>query len=125
LIDVGAKVTVVSSSAERVDQAVKRLGANSAGAVGDVRDERGFTELLRSLSPVDHIIFSSVDKIIRGPLESLDLDDAKYLFGVKFWGAVVIGKGKFILLMLEVMGSTQSLKPSLNTTSSEVADHSP
>jgi hypothetical protein len=109
LIDVGAKVTVVSSSAERVDQAVKRLGANSAGAVGDVRDERGFTELLRSLSPVDHIIFSSVDKIIRGPLESLDLDDAKYLFGVKFWGAVVIGKGKFILLMLEVMGSTQSL----------------
>ncbi|KIM92593.1 hypothetical protein OIDMADRAFT_185086 [Oidiodendron maius Zn] len=92
LIDVGAKVTVVSSSAERVDQAVKRLGANSAGAVGDVRDERAFTELLRSLSPVDHIIFSSVDKIIRGPLESLDLDNAKHLFGVKFWGAVVIGK---------------------------------
>lgn len=63
------------------------------GEVGDVRDEKSFVELLTSLAPVDHIVFSGVDKIIRGNLEDLDLDDAKNLFGVKFWGAVVIGKG--------------------------------
>lgn len=63
------------------------------GKVGNVRDEKGFTELLRSLAPLDHVVFSGVDKIIRGSLEDADLDEAKHLFGVKFWGSVVTGKG--------------------------------
>jgi len=57
-----------------------------------VRDEAGFTALLRSLAPLDHLVFSGVDMIIRGPLAESDLEAAKHLFGVKFWGALVIGK---------------------------------
>lgn len=95
LLDLGAHVTVVSSSPDRVDDAVRRLRSTSAsvnGVVGDVRDEPAFIETLRKLAPIDHIIFSSVDKIIRGKLEDLDLDEAKHFFGVKFWGAVIVGK---------------------------------
>lgn len=66
--------------------------------MGDVRQEEAFVEVLRKLAPVDHIVFSGVDKIIRGKLEDLNLDDAKYLFGVKFWGAVTVGKGKVLPL---------------------------
>lgn len=85
---------MISSSENRVNEAVKRLNSPKvSSAVGNVRDEAGFVEVLKSLAPVDHIVFSGVDKIIRGKLEDLDLDDAKNLFGVKFWGAVVIGKG--------------------------------
>lgn len=74
--------------------AIKRLNSpNASGAVGNVRDEEAFTEMLKSLAPVDHIVFSGVDKIIRGKIEDLDLNEAKYLFGVKFWGAVILGKG--------------------------------
>lgn len=58
-----------------------------------MRDEAGFTQALKSLVPVDHIVFSAVDNIIRGELADLDLDAAKHLFGVKFWGAVTVGKG--------------------------------
>jgi len=95
LLDVGAHVTIISSSADRVEQAVKRLGGrNVDGKVGDVRDEKAFTELLKSLAPVDHVVFSGVDKIIRGNLADADLDEAKHLFGVKFWGSIVVGKGK-------------------------------
>jgi hypothetical protein len=61
--------------------------------VADVRDEAGFVEVLKRLAPVDHIVFSGVDRIIRGRLEEMDLEEAKWLFGVKFWGAVVVGKG--------------------------------
>lgn len=76
--------------------AVKRLNSPSAsGLVGNVRDEEAFIEVLRGLAPVDHIVFSGVDKIIRGKLEDLNLDNARHLFGVKFWGAVTIGKGRF------------------------------
>lgn len=38
-------------------------------------------------------MFSGVDKIIRGPLAEADLDEVRGLFGVKFWGSFVVGKG--------------------------------
>ncbi|CAK7233076.1 hypothetical protein SCUCBS95973_008472 [Sporothrix curviconia] len=104
-VAVGAHVTIVSSSQEHVDDAVKRLQAVTvevrsadtpplppAGVVADARDEEGFAAALQKLAPVDHVVFSAVDKIIRGPLATADLDDAKHLFGVKFWGSIVLGK---------------------------------
>lgn len=88
-------MTIISSSKDKVDNAVKRLNnPNVKGLVGNVREEAAFVDILRSLAPVDHIVFSGVDMIIRGKLEDLDLNDAKHLFGVKFWGSVVVGKGE-------------------------------
>lgn len=96
LLEAGALVTIISSSPEKVKNAVARLNnPNASSAVANVREETAFVDILRSLAPVDHIVFSGVDKIIRGKLEDLELEDAKYLFGVKFWGAVVTGKGWF------------------------------
>ncbi|KAJ5461916.1 uncharacterized protein N7458_003468 [Penicillium daleae] len=92
LLDQGAIVTIVSSSEGKVQSAIKRLSGKAKGAIGDVRDEAAFTRLLKSLGPFDHVIFSGVDKIIRGNIADADLENAKYLFGVKFWGAVVVGK---------------------------------
>ncbi len=88
-------MTVISSSVDRVKEAVKRLNSpNVDGVPGNVRNEAAFVEVLQKLAPVDHVVFSGVDKIIRGKLEDMELDDAKHLFGVKFWGAVVVGKGR-------------------------------
>lgn len=90
LVDVGANVTIISSNQSRVDEAAKALGAK--GVVADVHDEAAYTKILQSLAPVDHIVYSAVDNIIRGKLEDLELDAAKHLFGVKFWGAIITGK---------------------------------
>ncbi|KAF2671394.1 oxidoreductase [Microthyrium microscopicum] len=95
LHEAGAIITIISSNKPRVEAAVSALGGPSnsvQGRVGDVRDEAAFTALLRELAPLDHIVFSGVDNIIRGPLVDADLDEAKRLFGVKFWGSVVTGK---------------------------------
>jgi len=117
-IDAGALVTVISSSKNNVDSAVTRLASpNASGFVGNVREEEAFVSVLKSLAPVDHIVFSGVDKIIRGKLEDLDVDDAKHLFGVKFWGAVIIGKAvkKHNLIKpggsLTLTSGTAALKP--------------
>jgi len=92
-LDAGAIVTVISSNPDNVNDAIKRLNSpHASGKVGNVREEEAFVDLLKSLAPVDHIVFSGVDKIIRGKLEELDLNDAKHLFGVKFWGSLLIGK---------------------------------
>ena len=52
---------------------------------GNVRDENAYTEAIRFLAPVDHLVYSGVDKIIRGAIAEADLDEAKHYFGVKFW----------------------------------------
>lgn len=100
LLEHGAHITVISSQQSHVDEAVSRLNdifvdsspSPIQGRVGDLHDEAAFTTLLRSLAPLDHIIFTSVDHVIRGPLALAELADAKHLFGVKFWGSVVVAK---------------------------------
>ena len=90
-------MTIISSNESRVQDAVKRLASpNAQGRAGDVRNEKAFTDLLISLAPLDHVVFSGVDKIIRGSLADADLDEAKFLFGVKFWGSIVVGKGVWV-----------------------------
>jgi hypothetical protein len=74
-----------------------------------------------SLAPLDHIVFSGVDKIIRGSLAETDFSDAKALFGVKFWGSFVVAKGKaapIFLLPLKAVWTMKSakLKPHILTT---------
>jgi hypothetical protein len=87
---------VISSSQNKVDDAVKRLNdpVRVGGCVADARDEEGLVRVLQSLAPIDHIVYSGVDRIIRGKLEDLQIDEAKHLFEVKFWGAVIVGKGE-------------------------------
>ncbi|CAN8105457.1 unnamed protein product [Discula destructiva] len=102
LLEHGAHLTVISSQQSQVDDAVDRLNALNTGPspslplakgyIGDVRDEAAFTALLQSLAPLDHIVFTSVDRAIRGPLADVDLSDARHLFGVKFWGSIVVAK---------------------------------
>ena len=94
-VEAGAHVVILSSSQENVDNAVKQLNSpNVQGQVADARDEEGFTAALQSLAPLDHLVFSGVDKIIRGSVAEVNLDEAKNLFGVKFWGSVIAGKGE-------------------------------
>ncbi|KAJ4387468.1 hypothetical protein N0V93_008060 [Gnomoniopsis smithogilvyi] len=102
LLEHGAHVTVISSQQSQVNDAVDRLNIHASeinpslppaqGHVGDLRDELAFTTLLRSLAPLDHIVFTSVDRVIRGPLADANLSDARHMFGVKFWGSVVVAK---------------------------------
>ncbi|KAH8659358.1 hypothetical protein BGZ60DRAFT_415105 [Tricladium varicosporioides] len=119
-LEAGSHVTVISSNQDRVNTSIERLkeySSNITGAVADVRNEDEFVSVLKSLAPFDHIVYSSVDKIIRGPLENLELEDAKFLFGVKFWGAVILGKAvkKHNLInsggSLTLTSGTAALKP--------------
>ncbi|KAK0775888.1 hypothetical protein LTR91_005053 [Friedmanniomyces endolithicus] len=115
LLEHGAHVTIVSSSEQRVKSVVEDIGnPNLHGKVGNVREEESFIELLRSLAPIDHLVFSGVDKVrdfdmfhhqhslqlasrsrqtCRSRyLSKANFDECKHLFGVKFWGAAICGK---------------------------------
>ncbi|KAK4893161.1 hypothetical protein LTR27_008501 [Elasticomyces elasticus] len=107
LLEHGAHVTIISSSEQRVKSVVEDVSDDKLhGRVANVRDEENFIEVLRSLAPIDHLVFSGVDKvcgtlrekrappgfIIRGPIAEANFDECRHLFGVKFWGSAICGK---------------------------------
>lgn len=106
LLEHGAHVTIVSSSQEKVNAVLQKINNPSLnGVVGNVKDEGQYTEVLKSLAPMDHLVYasesvscfaklryradwllnvrySSVDKIIRGRIAEADLKEASELFGM-------------------------------------------
>jgi NAD(P)-dependent dehydrogenase (short-subunit alcohol dehydrogenase family) len=90
-LDAGAAVHIGSSSAERLEAALARLGDGAGGSLIDVREEPSVEAFFASSGPLDHLVFSAGDWTRRktqiGP--KFDLADAKASFDTRFWGALL------------------------------------
>ena len=87
----GAQVVVGSSSAARVEDAVKRLGAAASGSTVDVREEASVSAFFEHCGPFDHLVFTAGDWVALrrgGSVPELDLVGANAVFTVRFWGAL-------------------------------------
>jgi NAD(P)-dependent dehydrogenase (short-subunit alcohol dehydrogenase family) len=89
----GSKVIIISSSPDKVKHALGRLRAaypesTIQGHAVSVNDTEKFVELLKGFGEIDHLVYSAVDLLVRGPVEEIDLVKAKEGFDIKFWGAV-------------------------------------
>ena len=87
----GAQVVVGSSSAARVESAVKRLGSAASGSAVDVREEASISRFFEQCGPFDHLVFTAGDwDALRrgGSVAELDLPGATAIFTVRFWGAL-------------------------------------
>jgi hypothetical protein len=72
------------------------MGSQIDGRVASVTDTEKFVEALKGIGEIDHLVYSAVDLLIRGPLEEVDLLKAKEGFEIKFWGAVTSVTGTHI-----------------------------
>jgi len=93
----GASVSIISSTQASLNAATSLLLAEYPGSIvggrtADVRDEDAIAAVLREFAPVDHIVYTAVDDRIRGSIGDQDINEAKGLFGVKFWGQVAVAK---------------------------------
>ncbi|HTO54298.1 MAG TPA: SDR family oxidoreductase [Myxococcota bacterium] len=87
----GAQVHLGSSSAVRVEAAVKRLGAAASGAAVDAKDEASVAAFFEQGGPLDHLVFTAGDwpALLRpAAVAELDLAGANAVFAVRFWGAL-------------------------------------
>jgi NAD(P)-dependent dehydrogenase (short-subunit alcohol dehydrogenase family) len=86
----GASVVVASRQGAHVEAAVGRLGEGAAGFAVDVIDEARVAAAFADVGAFDHLVFTAGDW--GGPRRStfadIDLDAARSLFGVRFWGAM-------------------------------------
>jgi NAD(P)-dependent dehydrogenase (short-subunit alcohol dehydrogenase family) len=89
----GARVTIASSSAERLRAAVERL-EGSEGAALDVTDEAAVQSFFAASGTFDHIAFTAADwgQVDHALFSDIDLAAAATLFDVRFWGALAVAK---------------------------------
>lgn len=104
-LDQGAAVHIGSSSTERVDAAVQRLGHGASGGVIDLADEASVEAFFASHGPIDHLAYTAGDwtrrKLKIGP--EFDAAQAQASFDIRFWG--ILRTIKFALPLLAANGS--------------------
>ena len=87
----GARVIVGSSSASKVETAIERLGSGASGHVIDVRNETSVADFFEQAGAFEHLVYTAGDwGSVRqgGNVADLDLDNARDIFAVRFWGAL-------------------------------------
>lgn len=89
----GARVTIASTDADKLNAAAARLGGADIAAL-DITDEAAVASFFAGSGKFDHIVSTAGDwgKARRGPLAEIDIEDARALFGVRFWGALILAK---------------------------------
>jgi NAD(P)-dependent dehydrogenase (short-subunit alcohol dehydrogenase family) len=91
--DAGADVTIASSKADRIDDALTRLGGGE-GVRLDVTDEGAIAAFFAASRPIDHIVFTAADwaQVDHKPFAEIDIAAEATLFDVRFWGALAVAK---------------------------------
>ena len=82
----GARVTIASRSAERVREALVRLGNAASGECVDVTDKPMLERFFARLGPFDHLAVTVGDPLLNRPIMDLTDDEARSAFEVRFWG---------------------------------------
>ena len=108
----GADVVIVSSSAERVQEAIKSIGGEARGHAVDVSDEKAVGSFFTNLGGFDHLVFTAGDNLQLNELAKTDLKQARRAFELRYWSALAtvkygspqIRKGGSVVLTTGVAG---------------------
>src|SRR5437016_6422614 len=88
----GADVVIVSSNAERVQEAIRSIGGKARGQAVDVSDEKAVESLFTNLGAFDHLVFTAGDSLQLHELADTDLKQARHAFELRYWSALAAVK---------------------------------
>lgn len=94
-LDAGASVAIGSRDQHKVDAAAARLEGAVTAATVDVRDEASLAAFFETVGAFDHLVCTAGDWDtirVNNPIAELDLEVARGVFGVRFWGALLAVK---------------------------------
>jgi NAD(P)-dependent dehydrogenase (short-subunit alcohol dehydrogenase family) len=108
----GAEVVIVSSNAERVQEAIQSIGGNVRGEAVDVSDEESVERFFANTGAFDHLVFTAGESLQLRELADTDLKQARRAFELRYWSALAtvkfgspqIRKGGSIVLTTGVAG---------------------
>ncbi|MFZ3493017.1 SDR family oxidoreductase [Streptomyces sp. 5.8] len=88
----GSNVVVASSSQDRVDLAVKKLGGRAEGIVLDVADEAALAAFFDRIGEFDHLVYTAGESLLLKPFADLTAEESRAFFERRFWGALLAAK---------------------------------
>ena len=88
----GAEVVIVSSNAERVQQAVVALDGKAEGHALDLSNERAIQAFFQRIGDFDHLVFTAGDTLQLNDLVATDLTKARHAFELRYWAALAAVK---------------------------------
>jgi len=88
----GAEVVIVSSNAERVEEAVKSIGGNVRGEAVNVSDDKAAEGFFTNVGAFDHLVFTAGDSLQLHQLADTDLKQARRAFELRYWSALATVK---------------------------------
>ena len=108
----GAEIVIVSSNAQRVQEAIQSIGGKARGQAVDVSDEKAVEIFFTNLGGFDHLVFTAGDSLQLNELVKTDLKQARRAFELRYWSALAtvkygspqIRKGGSIVLTTGVAG---------------------
>jgi NAD(P)-dependent dehydrogenase (short-subunit alcohol dehydrogenase family) len=83
----GAKVTIVSGSRQRLDQALQQLPAGSEGHAVDLGKEDNIKNFFGAIGQFDHLVYSAAENLTLHTISDTDIDEARQFLNLRFWGA--------------------------------------
>lgn len=83
----GAKVIIVSSNQQRIDQALQQIGNNSIGYAIDLGKEENIQNFFAQAGNFDHLVYTAGENISLGNISETDLEKAHTFFTIRYWGA--------------------------------------
>src|SRR5713226_378673 len=88
----GAEVVIVSSKAERVQEAIQSIGGDVGGQAVDVSDEKAVESFFTNLGVFDHLVFTAGDSLQLHELAETDLKQARRAFELRYWSVLAAVK---------------------------------
>jgi NAD(P)-dependent dehydrogenase (short-subunit alcohol dehydrogenase family) len=108
----GSEVVIISSKAERVQEAIRSIAGKARGHAVDVSDQGAVKGFFTNLGPFDHLVFTAGDSLQLHALADTNLRQARRAFELRYWSALAtvkygsphIRKGGSIVLTTGVAG---------------------
>ena len=88
----GASVIIVSSNAERVQNAVAELPGNGLGMQADLSDEESVMRLFGEIGTLDHLVFTAGEGLLLSKIVETNVATAREFFDLRYWGAFMAVK---------------------------------
>jgi len=88
----GASIVVASSQQSSIDRALTLLPAGAEGYELDLTNEEAVKSFFERLGGFDHLIFTAGESLLVGELGSIELEQARQFYNLRFWGAFIAAK---------------------------------
>jgi NAD(P)-dependent dehydrogenase (short-subunit alcohol dehydrogenase family) len=88
----GAKVSIVSSNQQKINEALKELPAGSQGFVVNLADEAAIKAFFATADAIDHLVYTAGENLQLSETATLDIAAATKFWNIRYWGAVAAVK---------------------------------